>query len=234
MIWQRGGSDHYNILWLLVMSCMLRVLLIAIVVLLHIATTLSTSRPSFVEQRAMIPMKLDVPVWSLSTLNADSMTTNMNIVTYATQVGIKPHPVYAISLYKGTLSHDNFKRNGWGALQLLPSSASSCVSLLGKQSGRDVDKVKHLEELGIRLSSLDVESELSGRKTLQIIHDSPMILIAEYRSSEYAAVDVGDHEVMLCEIVDSRGPRTPDTDADSASSALPYLTTQLLRSMNII
>ena len=99
---------------------MLRVfLVIAIVALLQIATTLSTSRPSFVEQRAMIPMKLDVPVWSLSTLNADSTTTNMNIVTYATQVGIKPRPVYAISLYKGTLSHDNFKRNGRSSLMLI-------------------------------------------------------------------------------------------------------------------
>ena len=192
-------------------------------------------RPSFVEQRAMIPMKLDVPVWSLSTLNADS-TTNMNIVTYATQVGIKPHPVYAISLYKGTVSHSNFIRNGWGALQLLPSSASCSVPLLGKQSGRDVNKMKCLEELGVPLSTLGIGREMPvGRESLQIIRDSPMILIAEYRSSEYAAMDVGDHEVMLCEIVDSRGASSSDTDRqDSTTSEVPYLTTQLLRSMNII
>lgn len=43
--------------------------------------------------------QLSVPVFSLATVNEDG-TTNMNIVTYASPVGIKPEPLWMISLYK--------------------------------------------------------------------------------------------------------------------------------------
>ena len=51
-------------------------------------------------------------VWSLATKNLDS-STNMNIITFATQVSIKPTPLWAISLYRDTLSHENFIREKW-------------------------------------------------------------------------------------------------------------------------
>lgn len=43
--------------------------------------------------------QLSVPVFSLATVNEDG-STNMNIVTYASPVGIKPEPLWMISLYK--------------------------------------------------------------------------------------------------------------------------------------
>ena len=195
-------------------------------------------RLSFVEQRSLLPIKLDVPVFSLATINEDG-TTNMNIVTYATQVGIKPKPVYAISLYKGTVTYENFIRTRKGALQLLPASAFNTVSLLGKQSGRDVDKMKLLKELTqlcrIRLTEVGQENE---NDEIFVIQDSPMILIAEYSSHEYQPLDVGDHQVFLCDIVRSISVTNENMgntiDETGQQPSLPYLTTQVLRSMNII
>ena len=202
-------------------------------------------RPSFVEQRSLLPLKLDVPVFSLATINEDG-TTNMNIITYATQVGIKPKPVYAISLYKDTLSHENFMRTGTGALQLLPASAYNIVSLLGKQSGRDVDKMNHLQDLTplcrVRLTDLDHEKEQVDE--VVVIQDSPMILLAKFSRHEYPPLDVGDHQVFMCDIIRSISVTNENTDgildklhhqsSSSSSSSPRYLTTQILRSMNII
>lgn len=43
--------------------------------------------------------QLSVPVFSLATINEDG-STNMNIVTYASPVGIEPERLWMISLYK--------------------------------------------------------------------------------------------------------------------------------------
>jgi hypothetical protein len=67
-----------------------------------------------------IPPLLDVPVYSLSTLggsNGSDGKSTMNILTYATPVGIQPNRIWCISLYKGTLSYDNFIRERQGVLQ---------------------------------------------------------------------------------------------------------------------
>ena len=222
---------------------LIRTLLCFIGCCLLINAVSNPQRPSFVEQRSLLPLKLDVPVFSLATINEDG-TTNMNIVTYATQVGIKPKPVYAISLYKGTVSHENFIRTRKGALQLLSASAFNIVPLLGKQSGRDVDKMKLLQELTslcrIRLTEQGSENEKDETDEICVIQDSPMILIAEYPGHEYQPLDVGDHQVFLCDIVRSVSVTVSNDDTgniideESRQSSLPYLTTQVLRSMNII
>lgn len=43
--------------------------------------------------------QLSVPVFSLATVNEDG-STNMNIVTYASPVGIKPERLWMVSLYR--------------------------------------------------------------------------------------------------------------------------------------
>ena len=43
--------------------------------------------------------QLSVPVFSLATVNGDG-STNMNVVTYASPVGIEPERLWMVSLYK--------------------------------------------------------------------------------------------------------------------------------------
>ncbi len=127
------------------------------------------------------PPVTDVPVYSLATLNingreddnksgvaSSSTTTNMNILTYASPVGIRPHRVWALSLYRTTRTHANWFQHGGqegqssgdgdsgaseagnagegagarGVLQLLRRGHAPVVQLLGGESGRDVDKAE--------------------------------------------------------------------------------------------
>lgn len=43
--------------------------------------------------------KLSVPVFSLATVNENG-STNMNVVTYASSVGIEPERLWMVSLYQ--------------------------------------------------------------------------------------------------------------------------------------
>ncbi|CAN0201620.1 unnamed protein product, partial [Ectocarpus sp. 12 AP-2014] len=75
--------------------------------------------------------QLSVPVFSLATVNEDG-STNMNIVTYASPAGIKPERLWMVSLFKVTLSYENFIREGWGVLQLLQRNHAPLVPILGE------------------------------------------------------------------------------------------------------
>ena len=129
-----------------------------------------------------MPPLLDVPVYSLSTLgdsswlstsstsisiNNHAAKSTMNILTYASPVSSAPHRMWCISLYKGTLSHENFTRERRGVLQLLrPEHCSRCISsegkgeagelirLLGGSSGRDIDKRIACANLGYAWENL--------------------------------------------------------------------------------
>lgn len=69
--------------------------------------------------------------------------------------------------------------------------------------------------------------------SLLVINESPMILLVEYLRQEYPILDVGDHEVMLCQV--NRVISFSDTEQkQKISSEGSYLTTQTLRNMNII
>jgi flavin reductase (DIM6/NTAB) family NADH-FMN oxidoreductase RutF len=139
--------------------------------------------------------ELSLPVYSLATLNEDT-STNMNIVTYATAVGIKPRPTWVISLYKGTLSYANFARTGYGALQLMNKKQHKLVDVLGKSSGRDMNKAEELASRGVKLMKVnDVCQELDS---LSVMDDC--ISIAILRRRDIPIVDVGDHDLFFCDI----------------------------------
>jgi hypothetical protein len=102
--------------------------------------------------------KLDLPVWSLSTINQDqqmSQSSNMNLITYAYPVSIKPTVKWAISLYKGSLTHQNFKASRWGMLQRLTTTHINAFTILGKQSGYKINKIDALTSLGYDLTTID-------------------------------------------------------------------------------
>ena len=98
-----------------------------------------------------VPPLLDVPVWSMATLNDDggggeftagattitTTTTNMNLLTYATPVSIRPHRLYALGLFRDTLTRDNFLREKTCVLQLLSEDHVPLARLLGGTSGRE-------------------------------------------------------------------------------------------------
>ena len=115
--------------------------------------------------RIIDSQKLDVPVWSLSTINQDQQisqsSNNMNLITYAYPVSIKPKVKWAISLYKGSLTHRNFKASRWGMLQRLTTKHMNAFTILGKQSGYIINKIEALTNLGYDLTTIN-HSQLNG------------------------------------------------------------------------
>eukprot|EP01041_Mallomonas_annulata_P007231 gene7231-14757_t len=187
-----------------------------------------------------IPLKLtttnvpksDVNVWSLCTLNSNSLSTNMNIITYANPVAIKPEPLWTISLYKGTLSHENFLKRGWGLLQLLDNSLIESVQILGKSSGRYVDKLSLLHDKGIRTESIPIHhlleraNETNNFFTIDIICKCHIYVYMQ--RSHHDIVDVGDHDLILCKALDAF------TIDDNSPNLIKPLSTQALRDAKLI
>jgi flavin reductase (DIM6/NTAB) family NADH-FMN oxidoreductase RutF len=204
-------------------------------------------RSGLIFQQVPIPVpKLSTPVWSLATLHTNSKekttTTNMNIVTYVSAVSIKPEPIWALSLYKSSLSHELFTRQGWGLLQLLNEDLAHpiVVSVLGKQSGRDIDKLSIINQQNIaslssiQLSDLPIQHHLSATTSsppsscISVFQQSPVILCIE-KSQIHPVIDVGDHDLILCKIrssfcLNSGGSQKP----------MPILMTQKLRDLGLL
>ena len=64
----------------------------------------------------------------------------MNLVTYASPVSLSPRH-FALGLFVGTLTWDNALASRRGVLQILGEGHAPLFQLLGKTSGRDVDKL---------------------------------------------------------------------------------------------
>lgn len=176
-------------------------------------------------QATTISPLIDVPTFSLSTAG-DSST--MNILTYASPVAIKPHRMWSISLYKGTLSHENFAKEKRGMLQLLRPAHASCIRGLGGSSGRDFDKQAMCEKLGFPWQSLECNGETNDNANW------PQVLphCAYYLRLELVGemIDCGSHDVALCRVVDM----VSEDDSTNAADELEYISTRTLREMDII
>ena len=148
----------------------------------------------------------------------------MNIVTYCSAVAISPVRKYAIGLYVGTLSWENFKRTGVGVLQLLNENHIGLVDLLGKQSGRDVDKLETLaRKHDMRIEEwhdIPILSGCSGALLVRLAKEEDEI----GKEKHLSLISCGDHEVAICDVVDSY----------CGDKATPLLTTGILRERGLL
>ena len=117
----------------------------------------------------------------------------MNIVTYCSAVAISPTRKYAMGLYVGTLSWENFMKSGLGVLQLLNKNHSNIISLLGTKSGREVNKLGELEGT--------YGHEVGEWQGIPILSDcSAGILLRASPGLEPIAC--GDHDLVICDVVE--------------------------------
>ncbi|GFH57490.1 hypothetical protein CTEN210_13966 [Chaetoceros tenuissimus] len=118
-------------------------------------------------QITSVPPLIDVPTYSLATLDGQGKTC-MNILTYATPVSVRPDRVWSIGIFKGTQTHENFSKSKRGILQLLAPRQSKVVRLLGGSSGKDVDKCEECKKLGFPWIILDGE-EVEGEEEMPLV-----------------------------------------------------------------
>ena len=177
------------------------------------SSSTSDENDQLVEAEAAIFSSVSSQVYSLST-TCDSRST-MNLVTYCTSVGLRPRTI-ALSLFVGTLSWENFKRNGGeGVLQVLNTGQVGCFDLLGRKSGRDVDKIRELEALGVEVREWRGFPIMAGCSAALLVRATNLPDLPK----------CGDHELALCEVEDAY------LGGDRSS---PLLTTAFLREHGIL
>lgn len=190
-----------------------------------IAALWAFSVPAFADafHTTAIPPLVDVPVWSLATLNEDG-TANLNILTYATPVAIRPERLYALGLYKETHSYSNFCREKKCVLQLLTAEHIPFVRLLGGQSGRDVDKEKECANI-----SSDPAFALQdiGKDMPKVLPGCAHYLLLSAVGEDM--IDGGSHDVVICKVDEMLLP-----SEDYVANSEEYLSTARLRELGII
>ena len=180
------------------------------------SSSTSDENDQLVEAEAAIFSSVSSQVYSLSTTCDEARSrSTMNLVTYCTSVGLRPRTI-ALSLFVGTLSWENFKRNGGeGVLQVLNTGQVGCFDLLGRKSGRDVDKIRELEALGVEVREWRGFPIMAGCSAALLVRATNLPDLPK----------CGDHELALCEVEDAY------LGGDRSS---PLLTTAFLREHGIL
>lgn len=127
--------------------------------------------------------RVNLPVYSIASKGGDGF--NMHICTYATAISMQPKR-FAVCIYKGTKTLDNIKEQSHFVLQVLSKDQFSIVNLLGKKSGKKVDKIKILER----------RKMLDNWEDFKILRDSLAVIKLKVTNS----FDGGDHIVFICDL----------------------------------
>ena len=165
------------------------------------------------------PLPLDSPVFSLATTDAHTQP-NMNILTYASPVAIRPHRLWAISLYRKTATYDNWRSARTGILQHLATHHAPLTQTLGGTSAKTASpraKADACAELGFAWERVDSQPEMLLPRC-----------VCYYRLVQHGeSIDAGDHEIAICRV------ESVWTSCGDEPPPAP-LSTQALRDANLI
>ena len=128
--------------------------------------------------------RVNLPVYSIS--SSGNEFGNMNIITYASAVSMTPKR-FICAVYKNTKTLENVRLNRTFVLQILSDNQYALVRLLGKQSGKKINKIE-------KLSKRNLLSEWKGFKILNYA-------LAVMEMNIINEIDGGDHVCFLCDVV---------------------------------
>jgi flavin reductase (DIM6/NTAB) family NADH-FMN oxidoreductase RutF len=92
-----------------------------------------------------------------------------------------------VAVYEGTKTLENIKQNPHVVLQLLSDDQYALVRLLGKQSGKKIDKMGKLEK----------QNKLQRWNNFPVLKDA----LAYVELKVMSVVPGGDHECFICDVV---------------------------------
>jgi flavin reductase (DIM6/NTAB) family NADH-FMN oxidoreductase RutF len=141
------------------------------------------------------PPLIDVPTYSMATCDANG-NTNMNILTYATPVSVRPDRVWSLGIFKGTLSYENFLVTKSCVLQLLTERHIPLVKLLGGTSGKEVNKRDACENLGFAWGKLPGGEQSASSDPLVLPGCAYYLKLTAIGD----LVDCGSHCAALCKV----------------------------------
>jgi flavin reductase (DIM6/NTAB) family NADH-FMN oxidoreductase RutF len=127
--------------------------------------------------------RINLPVYSIS--SKANGKSNMHIITYATAISMQPKR-FICGIYHGTQTLANVEASGEFILQLLDEEQYRLVDLLGKKSGKAIDKINRLQK----------------RKELTEWNGYPILknCLAVMQMKVINSFDGGDHKCFLCDV----------------------------------
>lgn len=128
--------------------------------------------------------RANLPVYSVSSKTADNC--NMHIITYASQISMQPKR-FICGIYHGTQTLLNIEATGEFVLQLLADTQYRLVDLLGKKSGKTIDKISRLQK----------RNELIEWNNFYVLKNCLAVMQLKVISS----FEGGDHKGFLCDAV---------------------------------
>jgi flavin reductase (DIM6/NTAB) family NADH-FMN oxidoreductase RutF len=126
--------------------------------------------------------RVNLPVYSVS---SKGDKPNMHICTYVSAVSMQPKRIM-VALYHGTQTLINVEKDNEFVLQLLADHQFNLVNQLGKQSGKNIDKI----------------SRLTKRKLLIDWDGYPVLedALAVMKLTVCNQMEGGDHRLYLCDV----------------------------------
>lgn len=128
--------------------------------------------------------RVNLPVYSISSKANGS--TNMHIITYATAISMQPKR-FICGIYHGTQTLENVEASGEFMLQLLNETQYRLVDLLGKKSGKKIDKISRLQK----------RNELTDWNGYPVLKNCLAVMQMKVINS----FEGGDHRCFLCDVV---------------------------------
>ncbi len=128
--------------------------------------------------------RVNLPVYSISSKTLD--THNMHIITYASQISMQPKR-FICGIYHGTQTLINVEASGEFVLQLLIDTQYRLVDLLGKKSGKNIDKISRLRK----------RNELMDWNNFKVLKNC----LAVMQLRVINCFEGGDHKGFLCDVV---------------------------------
>ena len=128
--------------------------------------------------------RVNLPVYSVSSKTATNC--NMHIVTYVSQISMQPKR-FVCGIYHGTQTLLNIEAAGAFVLQLLADTQYRLVDLLGKKSGKTIDKISRLEK----------RNELMEWNDFYVLKNCLVVM----KLNVISHFEGGDHTAFLCDVV---------------------------------
>ncbi len=129
--------------------------------------------------------RINLPIYSISSKFGD--VYNMNIITYTSAVSMQPKQIM-VAIYNDTKTLEIVNNSHLFVLQLLAAEQYRMVDLLGKKSGKKIDKISRLEKRELII-------QWNGFK---ILKDALAVIELKVKDTMQA----GDHKLFLCDVID--------------------------------
>lgn len=127
--------------------------------------------------------RVNLPVYSISSKAGDN--ENMHIITYASQISMQPKR-FVCGIYNGTQTLENVTQHGEFILQLLSATQYRLIDLLGKKTGKKIDKISWLKK----------RNEISEWNGYPVLKNC----LAVMQLKVISTFEGGDHKGFLCDV----------------------------------